>query len=265
MDETPDFLSEEGPAPAPEQPVEGNQPRDEQGRFAQTAVPVTAQPEPQPAEPPAQPPAQPQEPQQSHSVPLPTFLELRDRLTAAETQLKQFSQPRQQEAPPPEPEMPVLYEDATPAEIAAYVEAQREFTAMQAAQSVRSQATYFSRALAEVRHGADVVREAHEWAVRKADEDPLFNEKAKRHPDPYELAVTEFRRDRAVSQIGDGDMDEFIRWKASRNQQPQAGQPAAPQKPVAPGPSLAGAPSAGVSSAPQVLDGDATYQRMFGQ
>lgn len=250
MSDTPDFLSEEqSSAPEPE---------------AETpAAPEAAPQEDRPADAPqpeAEPEAQPEEPQEpkAHHVPLAPFLEMRDENKDLKRKLKEFEdreRQRQEQAirrqPPDRNADPEGYED---------------FRSQELQEQMRRQAFAFSRKMAVRDHGQDAVDAAFQWGVDRCDSDPLFNQRVAQADDPFEFVVTEWKRDKLVSQVSDEDFAAFQQWRAQ-----QAGQPPAPAKPAAPAvspraptPSLAGAPSASRSAAPEPKDGASTFEGMFG-
>ena len=259
-DELPDFAGLDTPAPqavveaqpAPEAPQEAPQPA--------PAAPV-AEASPQPAPEATQTVV---DPATGQHVPLPTFLDMRDRATLAEKRAKELEDWRkQQEAaaqrqPPPNPQ-----ED--PAGYAAHQE--QRFN-----QQLYSMKMGQSRRFAEMQHGPGVVKTAFDWGLARCDQDPFFNEKVRANDDPIGFVVAEWKRDQVASKIDPSELEAFLAWKAAQAGQapanPQnitAGAPTAPPaRPAAPRPSIAAAPSAGATGAPVPKDGGETYQEMFG-
>lgn len=262
MDELPDFLSDAPPA-ASEAP-----------QVQEPAAPATPAPEAQqeaPATPPAADPAQPapaapQAPQADPSavqhVPLSTFLDMRDKATAAERKAKELEAWRQQQEaasrrqPAPDPE-----EDP-----AGY----QQHQAAQFQTALYQQSLTFSRRLAEMQHGPDVTRTAFDWGAARCDQDPFFNEKVRASPDPVGFVVEEWKRDQLLSKLDPDKLAAFQAWEAAQAGQPPALTPqqAAPAaqaaaRPAAPRPSLAAAPSAGAHSEPEARDGEAQFGAMF--
>jgi hypothetical protein len=248
----PDFAGEQ--SPVPETPP------------VQEPAPAPA---PAPQEAPASPPepaAQPEPPQepapaQPPPVPLATYLETREKLTAAEKEAKELREWRaQQEAlarrqPPPS-------RDEDPEGFEAYRD-------QQLSGMLHQQKVTFSRRMAEITHGKDAVAEAFEWGASLCDKDPHFNAKVAASDDPLELVVTEWKRDKLLSKASPEDFDAFLAWKAAQAANPGQPQPAgaAPQpapRPAAPRPSIAAAPSAGASADPQGMDGEQVFTGMFG-
>lgn len=246
----PDFLGGE-PVPAPEAaPVEAAAPE---------APAAAAQPEPAPAEPaPAAPAPQPEP---HHAVPLATFLDTRDKLSAVEKEARELREWRaQQEAaarrqpPPSRDEDPEGYE---------------AFQASQIRGALYDQRLDMSRFMAEQRHGAQVTDEAFKWGLERCDADPHFNAKVATSRDPVGLVVAEWKRDQIASKVDPTEYEGYLAWKAAQaaaqptdQPQPAAAQPAA--RPAAPRASLAAAPSAGSHAGPVPRDGAATFDAMFG-
>lgn len=260
--ELPDFMSETGAAPASE-PAPQEAP--------QEAAPAAEAPPPGGSEatPPAAPSAPPEggpeptvtDPQTGHQVPLATYLDMRERANGLETQLNFY---RRQEAerlaleanpPPSRDEDPDAYEAHQAQTIDDRMYAMRRD---------------FSRQFAMAQHGPQVVQAAFAWGVDQCDRDEHFNAKVRAHPDPVGFVVNEWRREQLLARLNPNEVEAFLQWKA---QNPAAEAPAAPNgaprgqpppKPAAPRPSLAAAPSAGKTGEAAPMDGEATYQRMFG-
>lgn len=250
-DDLPDFVGGE-PTPAPE-PVAAPAAAPETPVAAPAA---TVAPDPAPAAP-AAPVAD-----LGHHVPLPTFLDLRDKFTAAEKEAKELRDWRQQQEAQAR-RAPVPDRDEDPDGYEAHRQA-----AVQG--ELYDQRLDMSRFMAEQRHGQQVVEAAYAWGLQRCDQDPHFNAKVASSRDPVGVVVAEWRRDQVASKVDPTKYDAFLAWEATQaGAAPQPGQPqpaaapAAPMKPVAPRPSLAGGPSAGDVSAPIPRDGEATFDRMF--
>lgn len=193
-------------------------------------------------------------------VPLATFLDVRDRMNAAEKRARELEAWRAGEEaklrnPPPD--------RATDPE--GYERAQRE----QLMGALYDQRLMTSRVGAEVKHGAEAVAKAHEWGVARCDDDPFFNAKVKASPDPLNFVVDEWKREQLLTQIKPEDLEGYQKWKASQTAgdgvaaAPAAAAPAAaPVKPVAPR-SISAMPSAGNVAAAIPRDGAATFDAMF--
>lgn len=254
---TPAPASEPAPAPAPEpapQPEPQPEPaaaapvRGPDGRFAPVEPAPAAEPAPQPAADPV------------HHVPLATFLDTRDRLSAAEKEAKELREWRQQQEAQAR-RVPIPNRDEDPEGYEAH---QRQTID----DSMFAMRRDFSRNFAVVQHGQQAVDAAFQWGVNLCDRDPHFNAKVRSHPDPVGYVVSEWKRDQLLSRIAPEDLEAFQQWKASGGQAPAPAAPAptaAPTPaPLAPRPSLAAAPSAGAHAGAIPRDGAATFGAMFG-
>lgn len=251
MSDLPDFLSDE-PAHAPAaEPAPAPEP------AAPPAPPPTPEPAPAPLAAEAA-PAAPVEP--AHTVPLPTFLDLRDRATAAEKEAKELREWRQQQEAA-RARQPLPDRDQDPD---AYEAHQRQAVD----ESMFVMRRDFSRNFAEIAHGKQTVDAAFEWGANLCDQDPHFNAKVRGHPDPVGFVVAEWKRDQVASKVDPSQYEAFLAWQASGGVSPAPATPApsaAPTPaPVAPRPSLAGGPSAGAHAAAIPRDGEATFDAMFG-
>lgn len=249
-DAAPDFLSDE-PSSAPETEAKGPLP--------DTATPeAPAKEHAAPADDPAIPPVEPEP--AAHHVPLATFLDARDRAAAAEKRAQEAETWRKEQEAKAN-QQPVPDRNADP-------EGWEDWQAQQLSQALRAQTMTFSRKLAEGGHGKDVVAEALKWGQERCGNDPFFNQRVWASDDPVELVVAEWKRDKTLANIGDGELDAFLAWKAQQAgdppAQPQNPAPAIRASPAAPRPSLASAPAAGRTSAPEGKDGEATFNGMFG-
>lgn len=268
MRDLPDFLSDEPsraseatqspepaaqPEPQPTPEANQGQPRDETGKFAPK---VTAEPEPAP-----QPAPQPEPQPVAHSVPLPTFLEMRDKLSHTEAELKRLTEWRQQQEAQARAQ-PVNVPDPNEDPVG-YQEYQRE--AVQAEMFVMRRD--FSRQFAVTQHGQEAVDAAWKWGIERCDADPHFNAKVRGHPDPAGFVVSEWKRDQVASKVDPNEYEAYLAWKAAGGHQAAPAQLApagAPTPaPVAPRPSLAAAPSAGASSSVEAVTGEERFSRMF--
>jgi hypothetical protein len=200
-----------------------------------------AQPEPTPQEPAA---AEP-EPQGGAFIPLAAHLSERDKRQAAEqaaaqykAQVDRYEAAQRASAQPVE--VPDPYEDP---------EGYQAFSDQRMQQALRAQAMQFSRQVAEIRHTPEVVQQAHQWAFEKCETDRVFNQQVAASADPYGFAVSEWKKEQVLSQIGDADLTQFQAWKAAQAQaQAQSPSPSGapvPTPAVRPPQSLATAPSAG--------------------
>lgn len=251
----PDFLSDEPSSTPSVQPAaapEGLAPE------AAAPAPASAQPSPPAAAAPVA------TPEPAHSVPLPTFLDLRDKLSAAEKDAKELREWRQQQesaAQRQRAQAPDPNEDP---------EGYQRFQVAQQDQAQFAMRLDMSRGFAEVRHGAETVQSAFDWGVKRCDEDPFFNAKVRASKDPVGLVVGEWQREQQLSAMTPEDFAAFQAFKAAQTAgqpgappNPAAAPAAAPPRPAAPRASIAAAPSAGASAGVIPRDGQAQFDAMF--
>lgn len=220
------------PEPAPEGPVRGPD-----GKFA-ARTPAEPLPEPVQAAQPEPAPVAPQTPEPPQHAPITALLDERDKRQKAERERDEL-QARLRQAQPREPQaIPDPYDDP---------EGFAQFQAAAMDHRIYQANLVWSRRMAEVQHTPETVNEAHEWGVKRCDEDPFFNQKVQTSPDPYGFVLAEWKREQLLAEVGPDDLTAFRAWKASQSgAQPVAGQPAPPSPPVARPPvSLVNAPSAG--------------------
>lgn len=268
--------AEAAPAAEPAEPAEGPQ-RGPDGKFiaATPEAPAEAPLEPVAAEPapaaPATPPADPM-------APIAALMDERDkrqaserRAEAAEKEARELREWRaQQEAARNRQPIPDPTED--PEGHRRYVD---QTTHAAIADMQLTHRREVSRLRAEVDHGKDVVKAAFDWADQQIQgaldkgQPSALNDQVKNHPDPIGYVVEQWKREQALTKLGDpSEIDAFLAWKAA-----QAGAPAAPGAPptdaappapiAAPRSSLAAAPSAGGAGAPAVADAADTFDAMF--
>jgi hypothetical protein len=205
-------------------------------------APQEATPQPEaPVETPPEAPAQPEAPKEEHTVPLAKYLDTRDELK----ELRRFKaeQEAKAQAQPPV-QAPDPYDDP---------EGYRAFHQAEVQRAVTAQKFEMSDVMARQSHGAETVEAAAEWALGKAQADPVFAAQYMRESHPIDWIVRQHKRDGLLQQVGE-DPDEFVRRRAAELgliAQPAAGAqvPAVSAqqvpKPAAPPKSLVGAPSAG--------------------
>lgn len=255
----------EAPAapPEPEAPVAEGQARGPDGKFAAVAPPAEAAPvaaaEPVAAPAPADPPF----------APIAALLDERDKRQASErraeaaekkaTELQAWRD--QQEAAARR--QPVKSREEDP-------EGWEQRREAQFQEQLRNQGLMTSRALAEVKHGEDVVAEAYKWGFDRCDSDPFFNAKVAASADPVGTVVAEWKREQLLARIDPAQLDAFQKWQADQAAAPAPGSPPAPPHaaappaaPEAPRPSLAAGPSAGRADTARAPDGDEVFDGMF--
>ena len=232
------------PAPATSQtdPASGSQERGADGRFvsqAPEAAPAAQTPPvaAAPAAPAAAAPTEPTPP--AGHVPLSVLLDEREKRQAYERQLAELRsrQAPAQPVPPEEQVQQALY-----------------------AQNLRT-----SRRFAERTYTPELVATVHDWAARRCDEDPIFNQQMRSSEDPYEAAVQAYHRDQILAAVKTpAELEAFRAWQAAQaagGAAPTAAAPASvthtptPNPTPAPPPpprSLATASGNGAAGAPHV-------------
>jgi len=225
------FPQEVSEQPAPEAPKEP-EPVPE--------APKDPEPTPQPAPPAEAPPQAAERPE--HTVPLPKYLDTRDENKELKRRLAEL------EARQKQPQAPDPVDD--PDGYARHHEQRFE-------QKLTAQKFEMSDVMARQAHGKETVETAMEWALNRAQTDPVFAAQYMRETHPIDWIVRQHKQDGLIKQIGE-DPDDFVRRRAAELGliAPPAGQelpePATPQpapKPAAPTPSLVSMPSGGGVSA----------------
>lgn len=124
-----------------------------------------------------------------------------------------------------------------------------------------------SEAKAEIRHGAELVAKAKEWALERFDADPLYDTKVNSAADPYTQIVEDYKREQILSQVTPEAFAAFQAWQQQQMQQPSQAattQTVATQKP--PMTSLKSIAQAGGVKPPQqqpVQSAEETFRAMF--
>ena len=197
----PELPSGAEPAPAPEEIVQ--QPE-------VVTEPIAPEPAPETVE--------PVRDENGRTVPLPTFLDMRDQLKDERRRREEAEARVQQQAPQQAPDP---LDD--PNGFAAYNQNQFQ-------QAILQERFTMSELMAKQAHGAETVDTATGWALEKAKSNPLFAEEYKRQPHPIDWIVQQHKRDALLSDIGDNVDDWFTREAAKRGYAIQsAPNPAAPQ------------------------------------
>lgn len=139
-------------------------------------------------------------------VPLPTFLDMRDRAIAAEKREAAREAERQQQPPAKAPDP---YDD--PKGYDAHIQGQIDG-------ALQQQKLDTSWHLAVRDHGQEATEQARNWAVEKAKTDPLFRQQldtaVRVQALPLDWIVRQHKRDGLLSQIGD-DPDAWVRTRAA--------------------------------------------------
>jgi hypothetical protein len=176
--------------PAPAEPAGASPERDEQGR---SVPPSVSEPSSGAAQEVAAPAPQP-EPGQ---IPIAALLEERDKrkeaAARAEALERQLQKMRAAQAPRR------ALEPNEQLEIALY------------AQNLRA-----SRKFAEREYGKDTIATVHDWAAKRCDTDPVFNQQMRSAEDPYEAAHAAYHREQILRTVRPGDLAAFKAWQAAQ-------------------------------------------------
>lgn len=116
-------------------------------------------------------------------------------------------------------------------------------------QALYAQNLRASRRFAEREYGKEAIAAVHDWAARRCDEDPQFNQQMHAAEDPYEAACHAFNREQILQTVKPSDLAAFKAWRDGRGAQAaqaQTGQLQAGRTPAPPR-TLAGAPGNGGS------------------
>lgn len=73
-----------------------------------------------------------------------------------------------------------------------------------------------SRRFAEREYGKDSVATIHDWATRRCDEDPNFNQQMRLSDDPYEAAIQAYNREQVLRTVRPDDLAAFKAWQAAQ-------------------------------------------------
>jgi len=73
-----------------------------------------------------------------------------------------------------------------------------------------------SRRFAEREYGKETVAAVHDWAARRCDEDPRFNQEMRNSPDPYEAAYQAYHREQILQTVKPNDLAAFKAWQAAQ-------------------------------------------------
>ncbi len=194
-------------------------------------------------------PEVPQE-REDKSVPLATFLDMRDRLKEAErraSELEAARQKAQPQAPAPD------FYDMKPEEVSAYVE--------QVAEQKATQTRFMmSESWAKRNHGADVVEAATAWASERASKDPTFVAQYMSEADPVDFIVRQHKQEVDLTDYRNDPLAFARRILEASGQQlaPTVTQPAV--KPAAPPRSIA---SDATPATPATVDPVAEFNAIF--
>lgn len=146
---------------------------------------VEPEPEPEPAPEPEPEPEAPKE--DMRTVPLPTFLEMRDEAKDLKRRIAEMEVRQQQRH---EQAIPDAFDD--PVGFAAYQEQRVE-------QRLTQERFAMSDTIARQTHGAETVEAAVQWAQERAQADPMFAGSYMRQPHPIDWIVQQHKRDADLS------------------------------------------------------------------
>lgn len=138
--------------------------------------------------------------QEEKSVPLATFLDMRDKLKDAERRAAELEAAK----PKPQREIPDAFDD--PTGFAAY-------QSQQVQEAVMGQKFEMSDLIARQSHGDETVEAATAWAMQKAQSNPAFAAEYMKERHPIDWIVRQHKRDSLMQQVGE-DPDEFVRRRA---------------------------------------------------
>lgn len=237
VSEAPVETAQAAPQPASDGPQRGPD-----GKFVSATAPVTSEASATPAITPDAATAAP-EPTKAPEGYVP--------VEALTTLRREFQAFKQQVQAPPQP-APDPYED---------------FEAYQMHQEDQRQGERFnwSYRILEIQQGGDVAQKVKEWAGMKADQDPIFMQRAMSTSDPFSFAFEEYQQAEALKVLTDPALrQQFQAFLSGAAPSPQAAYRAAsPNQPTAPPPSINQAPSAGGAQSVPVGPGQA-YDAIFG-
>jgi hypothetical protein len=208
----------EAPAEEPTEPEpEGEQPRDEHGRFAPKAKEPEEPAEEQPSEPEPEAKAEPAKeppPQQEHRVPLAEHLSEREKRQAAERERDEERRQREsdrrelqalqrqiEELKKPKTEPPDFYADPQ-----AFVRSQLDPVQQTVQQQQEAMIDRFSRMMAVQQHGKDTVDAAYKALEDQVQANPAARFEAQRiwqSEHPYGELISWHKRQTALSEIGE--------------------------------------------------------------
>lgn len=197
-----------------------------------------------------------QEVKEDKSVPLPTFLDMRDRAIAAERRAQELDKPREA------PKMPDPIDDPT---------GHAEFLETRLQSALVAERFESSNEAAREKYGAETVDTAVDWALAKAQADPTFAAQYMRERRPVDWIVRQHQRDGLLSLIGDKSLDDFVKEYVAQNGEKLGlnATVAAPavaetqQAPATPPRSLASTPSKGGAVKDVPIHGNAALEAVF--
>lgn len=167
------------------------------------------------------------------NVSLDAFLNMRDKAREAERRATELEARQKQQAEVPDP-----YDDP---------QAFGQYQSQQIHAALQKQKMDISWELATEKHGLEPVTAAKDWALEKAQTDPVFHAKLETAMNtqvlPIDWIVREHKKDGLLSDIGDNVDDWFTREAAKRGYVSQTSAPVAAPVPVVAAPPAAPKPA----------------------
>jgi hypothetical protein len=140
------------------------------------------------------------------SIPLPTYLDERERRKEAERRLNEFEATRAERAQ--NDDMPDPYDD--PRGFAEWQDRKTE-------QRLTAQRFELSDLMAKQQHGTETVEAAATWATERAKSDPSFAQAYMQQPHPIDWIVREHKRTELLNDIGDvSKLDDWFAREAEK-------------------------------------------------
>jgi hypothetical protein len=136
------------------------------------------------------------------TVPLATFLDMRDKAKTLEARVKELEPPEGITPPDPVKE---------PGKYLEYRENMIHLTIM-------NERMNFSEKSAIKEHGKELVEKARTWATTRFAADTAYEDRIMREADPYETVVADFQRHQLEEEVlsDPATVEEFRRWKAEK-------------------------------------------------
>jgi hypothetical protein len=167
-------------------------------------------------------------------VPLKALHETRDEVKALRAQLEAATRPPQTQQ---QSQVPDMFEDP---------EGYQSFQTQQLQTAVFNSTLNISEEMTRQQVGDDLVNEVQQWGAQAFQANPAFYQQFAQQRNPYGFLVSAYKRQQAVSQIGDDpkQIEAFLAWQQAQTAAPQPA--ATPQsQPQRPTGSIASAVSAG--------------------
>ena len=108
-----------------------------------------------------------------------------------------------------------------------------------------------SRRFAEKEYGKELLATVHDWAAKKCDADPHFNQQMFATDDPYEAAVQAYNREQIAAKVSPERLAAFEAWEKAQAQAAPSAFAQPPQQATPPR-SLVHAPGTGAVGREQI-------------